>query len=103
VSTGAAELLQDTGGVITDEAAETPQEIAARSPVQLFWRRLRQDKVALVALTFIVLLILVAILAPLVVKIFGAHPPNPQNSDALDEFGSAAAPGNGYLMGTDAL
>jgi peptide/nickel transport system permease protein len=103
VSTGAAELLQDTGGVITDEAAETPQEIAARSPVQLFWRRLRQDKVALVALTFIILLILVAILAPLVVKIFGAHPPNQQNSEALDEFGSAAAPGNGYLMGTDAL
>jgi peptide/nickel transport system permease protein len=103
VSTGAAELLQDTGGVITDEAAETPQEIAARSPVQLFWRRLRQDKVALVALTFIVLLILVAIFAPLVVKIFGAHPPNQQNSGALDEFGSAAAPGHGYLMGTDAL
>jgi peptide/nickel transport system permease protein len=103
VSTGAAELLQDTGGLITDEAAETPQEIAARSPVQLFWRRLRQDKVALVALTYIILLILVAILAPLVVKIFGAHPPNQQNSAALDEFGSAAAPGNGYLFGTDAL
>jgi ABC-type dipeptide/oligopeptide/nickel transport system permease subunit len=103
VSTGAAELLQDTGGTITDEAAETPQEIAARSPLELFWRRLRQDKVALVALGIIVVLILVAILAPLVVKIFGAHPPNQQNSGALDEFGSAAAPGHGYLFGTDAL
>jgi peptide/nickel transport system permease protein len=103
VSTGAAELLQDTGGVITDEAAETPQEIAARSPLALFWRRLRQDKVALVALGFIFLLIVVAIFAPLVVKLFGAHSPNAQNSGALDEFGSAAAPGHGYLMGTDAL
>jgi peptide/nickel transport system permease protein len=103
VSTGAAELLQDTGGVITDEAAETPQEIAARSPFALFWRRLRQDKVALVALGFIFLLIIVAIFAPLVVKLFGAHPPNQQNSGALDEFGSAAAPGHGYIMGTDAL
>jgi peptide/nickel transport system permease protein len=103
VSTGAAELLQDTGGVITDEAAETPQEIAARSPLALFWRRLRQDKVALVALSFIVLLIVIAIFAPLVVKLFGAHPPNEQNSSALDEFGSAAAPGHGYLFGTDAL
>jgi peptide/nickel transport system permease protein len=103
VSTGAAELLQDTGGVITDEAAETPQEIAARSPLALFWRRLRQDKVALVALGFIFLLIIIAIFAPLVVKLFGAHPPNQQNSGALDEFGSAAAPGNGYLFGTDAL
>lgn len=98
MSTGAAELLQDTGGLITDEATETPQEIAARSPIQLFWRRLRQDKVALVALTFIVLLILVAILAGPLVKLLGAHPPNQQNSNALDDFGSAAAPGGDYVQ-----
>src|SRR5262245_9023302 len=97
-------MLQDTGGLITDEAAtETPQEIAARSPLQLFWRRLRQDKVALVALGFIGLLIFVAIFAPQIIKLVGAHPPNQQNSNALDEFGSAAAPGNGYIMGTDGL
>ena len=103
MSTGAAELLQDTGGLVTDEAAETPQEIAARSPFQLFWRRLKQDKVALVALGFISVLIFVAILAPEIVKLAGAHPPNQQNSNALDEFGSAAAPGHGYIMGTDGL
>jgi peptide/nickel transport system permease protein len=103
VSTGAAELLQDTGGTITDEAAETPQEIAARSPLELFWRRLRGDKVALVALSFIVLLIVIALFAGQIVKLFGAHPPNAQNSNALDDFGSAAAPGHGYIMGTDAL
>jgi ABC-type dipeptide/oligopeptide/nickel transport system permease subunit len=103
VSTGAAELLQDTGGTITDEAATTTGEIAARSPLALFWRRLRRDKVALIALSFIVLLILVALFAGQIVKLFGAHPPNAQNSGALDSFGSAAAPGHGYLMGTDAL
>jgi ABC-type dipeptide/oligopeptide/nickel transport system permease subunit len=103
VSTGAAELLQDTGGTITDEAAGTQQEIAARSPLALFWRRLRQDKVALVALGFIVLLIFIALFAGVIVKLFGAHPPNAQNSAALDEFGSAAAPNSTYLFGTDAL
>jgi ABC-type dipeptide/oligopeptide/nickel transport system permease subunit len=103
VSTGAAELLQDTGGTITDEAATTTGEIAARSPLALFWRRLRRDKVALVALFFIVLLIVIALFAGQIVKLFGAHPPNAQNSNALDDFGSAAAPGHGYLMGTDAL
>jgi peptide/nickel transport system permease protein len=103
VSTGAAELLQDTGGTITDEAATTTGEIAARSPLALFWRRLRRDKVALVALAFIVLLVVVAVFAGQIVKLFGAHPPNAQNSSALDSFGSAAAPGHGYLMGTDAL
>jgi len=103
VSTGAAELLHEPGGAVTDEGAETQKEIAARSPLQLFWRRLRRDKVALVALTFIGLLIIVAIFAPQLVKLFGAHPPNAQNPNALDEFGSAAPPGNGYLMGTDGL
>jgi ABC-type dipeptide/oligopeptide/nickel transport system permease subunit len=103
VSTGAAELLQDTGGTITDEAATKTGEIAARSPLALFWRRLRRDKVALVALAVIVLLIIVAIFAGQIVKLFGAHPPNAQNSNALDSFGSAAAPGHGYIMGTDAL
>ena len=103
MSTGAAELLQDTGGTITDEAATAPGEIAARSPLALFWRRLRRDNVALIALTFIVLLVVVAVFAGQIVKLFGAHPPNAQNSNALDDFGSAAAPGHGYLMGTDAL
>jgi peptide/nickel transport system permease protein len=103
VSTGSAELLQDTGGTITDEAAGPQQEIAARSPLALFWRRLRGDKVALVALGFIALLVIIAIFAGQIVSLFGAHPPNAQNSDALDEFGSAAPPGNGYIMGTDAL
>jgi ABC-type dipeptide/oligopeptide/nickel transport system permease subunit len=103
VSTGAAELLQDTGGTITDGGATTTGEIAARSPLALFWRRLRRDKVALVALAFIVLLVVVAVFAGQIVKLFGAHPPNAQNSSALDSFGSAAAPGHGYIMGTDAL
>jgi peptide/nickel transport system permease protein len=103
MSTGAAELLQDTGGTVTDEGGTGTREIAARSPFALFWRRLRQDKVALVALGFIFLLIFVAILAPLIVKVFGAHPPNEQNSNALDSFGSAAGPSSKYLMGTDGL
>ena len=103
MSTGAAELLQDTGGTITDEAATVTGEIAARSPLALFWRRLRRDNVALIALAFIVLLVVVAVFAGQIVKLFGAHPPNAQNSGALDEFGSAAAPGHGYLFGTDAL
>jgi len=102
VSTGAAELLQDTGGTITDEAVQTA-EIAARSPLQLFWRRLKGDKVALAALFFIVLLITVAIFAGQIVKIAGAPGPTEQNSDALDDFGSAAGPGGDYLLGTDGL
>jgi peptide/nickel transport system permease protein len=78
-------------------------EIAARSPLQLFWRRLRQDKVALAALGFIGLLILVAIFAPLIVKLAGAPPPDQQSTSALDAFGSPTGPSSAHWFGVDQL
>ena len=55
---GASDLLhaEDPG---LDQMVRGEQQVAARSPMQLFWRRFRRDKVALVALGFIALLILV--------------------------------------------
>lgn len=78
-------------------------EIAARSPIELFWRRLKRDKVAIAALIFIALLLLVAIFAGPIVKLLGAHAPNEQNSKVLDSFGSAAGPSSDYWFGTDGL
>ena len=52
--------------------------IAGRTPCQLFWERFREDRVALVALGFIVLEILLAIFAPLDREARSAHPPNAQ-------------------------
>ena len=78
--------------------------VAARSPLELFWRRLRSDRVALAALGFIALLVLVAILAPLVVKLLGAPPPNERSTEALDPtFGSATGPSADHLFGVDNL
>jgi ABC-type dipeptide/oligopeptide/nickel transport system permease subunit len=104
--TAGAELLEDAAA--TGGAGEPAgDEIAARSPLQLFWRRLRQDKVALVALTFIAILILIAIFAPLIVKIVGARPPNDQSTAHLsidaNGFPSAAPPSGKDLFGTDGL
>jgi ABC-type dipeptide/oligopeptide/nickel transport system permease subunit len=77
--------------------------VVARSPLELFWRRLRADRVALVALVFIGLLVLVAIFAPLVVKLFGAPPPD-ERSGALDPtFGSPTGPSSQHLFGVDKL
>jgi ABC-type dipeptide/oligopeptide/nickel transport system permease subunit len=104
--TAGAELLEDAAGA-TGAAGEAGQEIAARSPLALFWRRLRQDKVALVALTFIVVLILIAIFAPVIVKIVGARSPNDQSTAHLsidaNGFPSAAGPSSKDLFGTDGL
>jgi peptide/nickel transport system permease protein len=78
-------------------------EIAARSPWQLFWRRLKDDKVALAALAFIILLILLAIFAPLVIKLVGARPPNEQSTKYLDSFGTPTGPSSHNIFGVDQL
>jgi peptide/nickel transport system permease protein len=57
--------------------------IEGRSPGQIAWMRLKRDKVALTGGFVVILLILVAIFAPLVVKLLG-HPPNEQHEDLLD-------------------
>jgi peptide/nickel transport system permease protein len=77
--------------------------IAARSPMELFWRRLRTDKVAMAALIFIVLLVLVAVFAPLIIKLVGARPPNEQSSAYLDSFGTPTGPSADNLFGVDTL
>src|ERR671931_1502253 len=77
--------------------------IAARSPMELFWRRLRSDKVAMAALVFIILLILAAVLAPLIIKLVGARAPNEQSSKFLDSFGTPTGPSSDNLFGVDQL
>jgi ABC-type dipeptide/oligopeptide/nickel transport system permease subunit len=82
---------------------EASEDIAARSPLQLFWRRLRRDRVAMASLVFIGLLVIVAIAAPLVVKILGLPGPYVQNLNLTDEFGSPLGPSAAHPFGVDQL
>jgi peptide/nickel transport system permease protein len=105
VSTGDPVGLMHEGDdqtVVVDESAPG-QKITARSPMQLFWRRLRRDKVAMVALAFIVALIAMAILAPLIVSIAGTPDPKTQSSTALDVFGTPTGPSGDHPFGVDRL
>jgi peptide/nickel transport system permease protein len=86
---------------VQDLANESAAEIAARSPLELFWTRLKRDKVALVALGIIGLTIFVAIFAPLIVKVLGAPNPNVQNDNLLDDFGSPTGPSSSHWFGVD--
>jgi peptide/nickel transport system permease protein len=85
------------------EFLELGGEIAARSPLQLFWRRFRQDRVAVASGIVIVLLILLAIFAPLIVKILGLPGPNVQNLNLTDSFGSPLGPSSAHPFGVDPL
>lgn len=98
MSVGAPGLLAQEERYERDFAAGV-----ARSPWQLLWRRLRADRVALVALAVIVVLVLAALLAPLVVKLAGAPGPNVQDRDATDMFGTPMGPSGDHWFGVDSL
>jgi peptide/nickel transport system permease protein len=80
-----------------------PTAIAARSPWQLFSRRFREDRLAMASLVFLVLLTLMAIFAPLVVKLAGAPGPNVMDTSALDVFGTATGPSSSHIFGVDQI
>jgi len=100
------ELLQSEGAA--PDAVPTEAGITARSPLELFWRRLRRDRVAMTALAFIAVLVLAAIFAPLIVKLVGAPDPASADRTALDDFGlpdpeGGGAPGSQHLFGVDQI
>jgi peptide/nickel transport system permease protein len=102
MSAGTSELLVE-GAATLDAVELAAGEIAAKSPLQLFWRRFRADRVAMASAIFILLLILVAIFAPLVVKLFGLPGPSVQNPDLTDAFGTPLGPTGGHPFGVDPL
>ena len=93
----------DDLSVVVGDASPSTKTITARSPMQLFWRRLRRDKVAMTALVFIVLLILMAIFAPVIVSIAGTPGPKVQSSSSLDVFGTPTGPSSEHPFGVDRL
>lgn len=92
MSTIATEPLQEPG-LGLPAASESAADIAARSPLQLFWRRLKKDKLALAALAFVLFIIGTAVLAPVIVSVAGTPDPQVQNADLTDDFGSPLGPG----------
>ncbi len=81
-----------------DTAAADPEAVLAgmgrttgRSLGQIAWLRLRKDKVALAGAVVLVLLVLVAVFAPLIVRAFGS-PPNEFHQDLIDTAGGTLTP-----------
>lgn len=81
--------------------------IAGRSLGQIAWMRLKRDRVALVGGAVIVLLILVAVFAPLVVALLG-HPPNEFHDQYIDPDlqvprGSFGGINGDFLLGVEPI
>ena len=86
------ELQQVTLGLEVDPTAAAPPEavlqgpgrkIEGRSLGQIAWMRLRRDKVAMTGGAVVVFLVVTAILAPVIVSLFG-HPPNEFHQELIN-------------------
>jgi peptide/nickel transport system permease protein len=87
----------------TTVAGEGEHAIVGRSPSELFWRRFRQDKFAVGGLIFIILLILMAIFAPLIASHVAHHKPNQIFVyTELNDYGLPKGPDAKFWFGADA-
>ena len=94
-SAGTSEVLDETG-----EAAVN-RKIEGRSPWRLAYERLRKDRAAKIALATILVIVLLAILAPVFAKILG-HSPNQQFIDIGQNANGGPVPPSGtFWLGTD--
>jgi peptide/nickel transport system permease protein len=79
------------------------KKIEGRSPWLLAWQRLRRDKVAMISLAVIIIIMLVAIFAPLATTLTG-HGVNDQfRETGLSADGLPTGPSSTFWLGTDDL
>jgi peptide/nickel transport system permease protein len=79
-----------------------PQAIEGRTPWQLFWRRFRRDKVALVGLVLIGVMVFAALSAGFFAKYVVHHDVNEQFLfEMLDEYGLPKGPNAQFWFGAD--
>jgi peptide/nickel transport system permease protein len=78
---------------------EVPQQVIGRSPWELFWRRFRKDKFALAGGFIVILIMMIALIAPVVAGF--THGPNEVHLDRLDSFGIPTGPQSGFPFGVD--
>ncbi len=96
-------LPEQFGPEATAEPVADPALLArieGRTPLQLAWTRFRQDRVAMGAGIVIVLIILMAVFAPLLTALIG-HGPNEQFPQGVTEAGIPVGPSKEFLFGTD--
>ena len=101
-ASGYSEDAQPASGALS--AGIDASAIRARSPWRLFWRRLREDKLAFASMIFIAFLAVTAIAAPLIVDLTGAPEPDARDTSALDPFfATATGPSADHWFGVDQI
>jgi peptide/nickel transport system permease protein len=95
--------IRATEATDLEELGEAAAEIQGRSPWQLAWARLRQDRVAIGSSVVIILIALAAILAPLIARLVGHGLGDQYPYTALNGYGLPVGPSRTFLFGADDL
>lgn len=81
---------------------EVSQQILGRSPWELFWRRFRKDRFAIAGAVVVVIMIALAITAPLIADKVVHHGPNELFLDEMtDIYGIPKGPNKQFWFGAD--
>jgi peptide/nickel transport system permease protein len=94
------ELVGPSGAPLAPDEGAVSREVIGRSPWEIFWRQFRKDRWAIAGIVVVVIMLILAITAPLFARLVG-HGPNDVNLLALDEFGLPAGPSKEYWFGVD--
>jgi ABC-type dipeptide/oligopeptide/nickel transport system permease subunit len=97
--TNPPEFQVSSGGAI---ALQQPVSVARKSPRQLFWERLKQDKAALAGGVVIVILILLAIFGGPLAQWLTGHPQDQTYDNMTDAYGVPKGPNGSFWFGADA-
>ncbi|GAA1007038.1 peptide ABC transporter permease [Acrocarpospora pleiomorpha] len=88
------------------EAEHIPEQAEAvrgKGPWQLAWERLTRDRAAMVSLGVIIVIVLLALLAPVFAAITGHGPQDAFPATGLTPEGLPVGPGSGFWLGADSL
>src|ERR1700743_863103 len=97
-------ILEEAGQEAQQAAdgQETARNVEGRTQWQLTWRRLRSDKVSMIALGVVILMIVIAIAAPAFAALTGHGVDTAYPDTGEDLSGNPVGPGiNGFLLGHD--
>ncbi len=82
---------------------EVPVAIRGRSTWQLAWARLRKDRAAIISAVIILLVVLMAIFAPVIAALTGHGVDHQYRTTGLTTSGLPRGPSGTFLLGTDDL
>ena len=86
----------------TEVGGKPSKQVVGLSPGKLFWRRFKKDRFALAGIVFIIVMVALALSAPLVARLAG-HGPNEifVQEGALNELGLPVGPSGDFWFGAD--